>query len=750
MADVLEDLVVRLTGDGSAYKTMMDQVQDVTKKAMDQVTNATKTIDDFTRSVSSMAQNATRALAALGASAWLRQSLGEYQHAELAALKLNAAMEAQGRNVQKLTPIYDKFADAMQEATTAEDDNIRLMIAQAENMGLTADKAMRAVKNALALASKAGDAGSAAGFIRITASLEEGRVIARAINPALINIKDNTQRVAAAQDMLAKMFKTAEAAAQSSSGSIKQLSIAYGNMQESFGKVVAQGIKPVVDTLRDLIRWVEKLPQTTREAIVMVLAFSAGILALGPIVAGVTLLLASLFNPVVIGLGAAAAATILWVRSMGGVQKAMEYIKAAAYAMWDWILPVRQALESLWNQIAESGKGAWEYVKKAAEDAWNWIVSKTGLSWTDIRGKIVDAILFAEFTLTHFKEVADTVWAGMMYGIEAFRGRWMYLWDTVIPAGLDWLQNNWNTIWEAITKYSITVLHIATLTWKRLIVDSGIQAAIEKPFEAAFGYVYNQGSKIVARIARLDFGMKFSDLWKKRPMIKPGEAAPGLEAELEKITKIGEEARKKLTTLKIPEYVETGYEKYLKAEFERLKGIVGVSFAEFREKKLREFAKAGFIPDPKKEAADKFGAAGTAAAKAFKSGMDSVSFALSGSFEALKNLEEYATKLAEAREAADKAHKGSELGGGGEEGTGGAGGAGLAGIPGLGGAGGGVGGVGLPSPSVTPSPAPSPATTESSGEKLLREIRDLLANIDKKGGSPLKPVDVAGTSSFAV
>ena len=167
---------------------------------------------------------------------------------EKAEFKLRAALQANGREVNKLFDDYKAFASGLQDVTVVGDETSLAMLQVAENMGLTGESAKRAVRNAIGLSSAFGIATQSA--MRYTAMLEQGdtTMLNRYI-PTLRGIEDETERVAAAQQILSNGFQTALAEADTFSGQMQQLTNNFGDFQEVVGQVVAESLLPFTDTL---------------------------------------------------------------------------------------------------------------------------------------------------------------------------------------------------------------------------------------------------------------------------------------------------------------------------------------------------------------------------------------------------------------------------------------------------------------------------------------------------------------------
>lgn len=193
-----------------------------------------------------------------------------------AQMKLKAAIQANGGEVDKLFKQYATFARELQKVTTVGDETTLQMIQQAESMGLSGESAMRAAKNAIALAS-ANDM-SAKSAIRYTAALEEGdaTMLSRYI-PTLRSTTDMAERAELAQERLASMFDVATAEAQAGLGPLEQLKNSFGDLMEEVGEVLNGALVPLIKALSGVVETLQEVDQRTK-------AFYIG---MGLIVAGV-------------------------------------------------------------------------------------------------------------------------------------------------------------------------------------------------------------------------------------------------------------------------------------------------------------------------------------------------------------------------------------------------------------------------------------------------------------------------------
>jgi TP901 family phage tail tape measure protein len=339
---------------------------------------------------------------------------------------------------------------------------------------------------------------------------------------------------------------------------------------------------------------------------------------------------------IVVGIVAAVAA---WVDSMGGLDNAWDSLKSGALEAWEyvreqfdafmeWGRPIFQAMGSLAKavfaeikQIAsdavEAITSSFKVLAAAAAYAWEQISGDAVPNWDQIRDAIVTALLFAEFSLTHFGDVAKAAWAYVRYDFIRFINELAFFFTTQFPAYAGWWGRQWLAMMTLIPRLA--------------------QAAFE-----------NIASNIVDLISNLDdliSGDKsFSDLWK------------GLGDSLKK------ELEDTLVDLPdVPRRVEGTLEKQLREEWESQKDALAQTFEQFKAAKLAEFGaggggggEAGPSPEVPPGAADeakkKYKALGDDLGKETNKGFkENLKFdaALSDSAEAISRIQAYRDMFAE-------------------------------------------------------------------------------------------------------
>lgn len=256
-----------------------------------------------------------------------RDLVGAYSIQESAERKLQAAMQSNETYTAAAFARYREFASGLQELTVVGDEATLAILQHAETLGLSGIAAERAAKNAIGMQAALGISADAA--IKMTAALEHGNtsLLTRYL-PSLRMIEDPTERAAAAQEALGRMFGVAEAEAQSYAGSAQQLANAWGDVKEEFGAFVSDALLPMLDTGREVVAWLAGLSDGTKQTITYVGLATAGLTglaAVGGTVVAVT-------GQMVIWYGALQASAVGATAATAGLTTATGAQTAASYA----------------------------------------------------------------------------------------------------------------------------------------------------------------------------------------------------------------------------------------------------------------------------------------------------------------------------------------------------------------------------------------------------------------------------------
>ncbi|MDR9442881.1 MAG: hypothetical protein RI842_09180, partial [Schleiferiaceae bacterium] len=237
-----------------------------------------------------------------------------------AEMRLASALRATGQDAEKQMPKLKAFASEIQGMSTVGDEATLSMMAQATSMGLNAQQAQTAAKQAIGLAAAFGMNEKSA--IRYTAALADGEttMLNRYI-PTLRSIEDQSERAAKAHEMLNGMFGQAQVAAQDGLGPLKQLNNSLGDLLEQFGAIIADAIRPFVNRLKDLVHRFQDLDRGTKETITKILGLTA---AVGPLMTALGFMVTSILPQMARGfslLFSPAGAIAIGIAVLAGVVK---------------------------------------------------------------------------------------------------------------------------------------------------------------------------------------------------------------------------------------------------------------------------------------------------------------------------------------------------------------------------------------------------------------------------------------------
>lgn len=257
----MADLFAKIGANTTDFDAKMKGVTARMKKVGDQMQSVGKTLS----------LSLTAPLLALGAVA-----LKAFDTQIKAEKKLKAALLATGQEVDNNFKDFKKFASELQNVSLIGDEATLQMLQLATSMGLNAESAKRASKNAIAMASALGISEQSA--IKMTAALEQGdaTMLTRYL-PSLRSIEDQSERAAEAQRLLAQMFGTVTAEAEDGLGPMIQMTNTIGDLMEQFGAIIADGLKPLFKWIKKVAEGFQAMSPDTKALIVKIAALVAGV-----------------------------------------------------------------------------------------------------------------------------------------------------------------------------------------------------------------------------------------------------------------------------------------------------------------------------------------------------------------------------------------------------------------------------------------------------------------------------------------
>lgn len=408
----LEPIIIQLQLQAEQFASRLGKVEQETKDTAAKMGQSFKEVgrqaeDTFGK----LASAATQWLASWGIKNWLQQSAAEWSKAEMIAIRLESTLKSNGRAVQSLTQDYQDFANQLQDTTTAEDDAVLSLLDTAESFGLTGDAAKKATKDAIALGKGSTDA--AQGLLRVTTAMAQGDIkrammFSRMI-PQLRGVKDQTEFMSKFQKLVNSGLETAAKIADTYQGRVQQLANAYGNLQEEIGKVVADGLKPVIEGLKMAVKWFQDLSEGTKTFVVVLAAATAGAVALAAAITAAGIAWNLLFggSGIVIGaivtVGAALGGLIV---SMGGMKKSWEQLSKLFKTASDWVRPLVRQMGNLLETARRTAKGmeaAFVVSFKVIGGSWartlNGMIAATKAASLPMKIALLEPLIAAEFAL---------------------------------------------------------------------------------------------------------------------------------------------------------------------------------------------------------------------------------------------------------------------------------------------------------------------------------------------------------------
>ncbi len=486
----LENLIIRLTGDGSSYQQMMTTAQKTAVQTGQVIGKVAQDIDGFGNHLSRFAEASVAGLGIFGAERFLRQAFGMYQETEMALLKLTAAVKANGGAVDETLKSYKTFAKDLKDLTGASVDDTYGLLKQAEAFGVTGEAAERSVRNALALA--AGGDASAQATIRITTALEKGDIksamlFKRAVAP-LRQMRDETAFMAKYQQLLNIGQEQQTAIMNSGEGAMRRFNGTVKAITKQFGQLVDEAVTPFVKEATKLLKVFTGLEEDTKRFVVLLAFLTAGFLMIGPATAAVSATVVPLLRMMADGFQVVAYLAGLILRPLAvleGIGIALGAVFSTVFSFWGLALIAATAgltafilrmggLKPALDQLAKWAAAAWKEVREVAVVAWDYVKAKT-LAFIEWLRPIGQAL----------GELFDEVWEAVKEGAVS-------LWTSVKEAfnnARDWIGNLWSQVrgdaevdWEGIRAVIVGVIGwirygvqnlgaIAQSTW-RFIADA--------------------------------------------------------------------------------------------------------------------------------------------------------------------------------------------------------------------------------------------------------------------------------------
>lgn len=252
-----------------------------------------------------------------------KQAITEWTKQEKAVKLLQSAV---GGSVEN----FVKYSGVMMNAVGIQDDLILETMKMGSVLGIAKDELQNATQSAIGLSKAFGvDLDTA---MRMVVQSTEGnyRMMTRYL-PSLRNATNESEKLAIMNGAVAKGMKLAGAEMSTFAGKSNDLQNQLGEVKEEFGKIITQGLTPLIDIVRGVVKWFLSLDEKTRGMIVtfgslaaLVPLISVGIYAMATAFRVLTAAMATNpFGLMMIAITLAVAAVISLVGWLGKTKKSI-------------------------------------------------------------------------------------------------------------------------------------------------------------------------------------------------------------------------------------------------------------------------------------------------------------------------------------------------------------------------------------------------------------------------------------------
>lgn len=275
---------------------------------------------------------------------------------------------------------------------------------------------------------------------------------------------------------------------------------------------------------------------------------------------------------------------------VGGVAKAWGLVKKKAQEFWEFVRPVRVAVESLGSAVWKYVVAAWERAKQVVKELWDRVTG--GVDWARVRDQVRDAVLFMEFSLENFGDVSELVWAGAKYYALVFANELEHLLTKTLPAAWDFYKDKVKDVVVGLWGWTQDVHDRLVQNLIRIVRNAdwvGMWKGMQKVHYDVFKEMFDNSVSVFKSITDSNVLLKasagliqFTDLWKNA-------SAKSVEASKQELLKLPEWIEKEGRKFVPPARIPTELEEKWRKEYEALGAKVGGSFAKFRDRKMAEF-----------------------------------------------------------------------------------------------------------------------------------------------------------------
>jgi tape measure domain-containing protein len=479
----LERLLIRLVGDGSSYRAMLSEAQNATRAFVSTVSTVLGAVGLSFGLLSTAIAGVQKAASSestrvdmevlLGSAEAAKKMIGdlasfsEHTPLRMPGLLSNAKQLMQmGIEADQVVPILQ----ALGNAAGGSQERLSQMTYVFGRMASIGHVSMREI------------------HMLTTAGFNPLKELSKMTGESVTSLTEKLHKGGITAEMVVRAFNNASKAGGTFAGRLERQSQTLGGlfstMQDNvskavkeIGNILVEGldlkgiVRDVTEVARTVTGWLQGMSPETKKTIAVVLSIAAAVgtvaaafVVLGPIVtpiiATIGAVIGGLMGPVGLLIAGIVALVAVWVHNAGGMEAAWGKVKEAALAAWDWMQPILREVRSFFAAVWEAVVDVFTRFADFVTGIWHDIFGDAQVNWDQVREVIITVLAAAEFGIKNFGDVWEVAMAGAKYGLVVLGNYITYLFQTVIPALVDYEYRVWEALWTYVKDVSV-----AALTW---------------------------------------------------------------------------------------------------------------------------------------------------------------------------------------------------------------------------------------------------------------------------------------------
>jgi len=239
---------VEITVDDRPVKVKLSEIKKAFSQTVDGSENLSRRMSSsFITAVAKMVAAYISFTAMVRATKW---GISQAMQAEDAIFALTAALKSTGEYSRDTMTKLGEFASAMQEVTVYSNNQVLAMMQTAKTLGVNANQLKLATQWTIALSDALG-MGTESASRYVALALKGEYTMLRRYIPALREAKTTTESFQILQEFMNRAFEVSTTRAQTTSGALKQMRNALGEVGEAIGYAILPALKSVAVGIRD-------------------------------------------------------------------------------------------------------------------------------------------------------------------------------------------------------------------------------------------------------------------------------------------------------------------------------------------------------------------------------------------------------------------------------------------------------------------------------------------------------------------